>query len=422
MFKIGVFLALFFVTAFGFSFFERGEDKKQSVTIKVMPSLQAKHQAFEAFTYLNELRNKSGMSTFLSNAKLEKSALSHASYLTYHDSIGHYQHLGKEGFTGVEPKDRVAKAGYKAGMSIENVSNNAMGYKASIDGLFSAIYHRFGFLDFQVNEICIGMSQNPSDNSITAYVYNMGVYEINDLCERTSYSGAGAYSYNICVDKSFRIKESEFNAGYNACYKRNKKVVIYPYDEQDNVPPAFFDEMPDPLPNHRVSGFPISIQFNPYYFKHVRLKRFELFLEGEKVEVAEVYDHISDINSLFKRNEFALFPQERLAWGKRYHVEVEYEVSGKKYEKKWDFSTRKLPSKAIMIDKNKSRVKISAKEATILYFKPQHQNDILDNILYDTKLDIAFIDKNTIMIRTVADSGEEFKLDVSGREITLLID
>ena len=135
-----------------------------------------------------------------------------------------------------------------------------------------------------------------------------------------------------------------------------------------------------------------------------------------------MYDHISDINSLFKRNEFALFPQERLAWGKRYHVEVEYEVSGKKYEKKWDFSTRKLPSKAIMIDKNKSRVKISAKEATILYFKPQHQNDILDNILYDTKLDIAFIDKNTIMIRTVADSGEEFKLDVSGREITLLID
>ncbi len=419
--KIGVLLVFSFVLASAFSFFSSAEKTQGTVTIKTMPALEPDTQAQEAFSYLNQLRQKAGMSNFLRNSNLEQSALSHASYLTNNNIIGHYESHNKPGFTGIAPKDRVAKAGYKAGISIENVSNNAMGYKMSVDGLFSAIYHRFGFLDFQVDEIGVGVSQKPSDNSITAYVYNMGVYEINDLCKGSSYAGNASYNYNICVDRAFRIEESLFKSGYNACYKRNKKVVIYPYDEQTNVPPAFFDELPDPLPQHSVSGFPISIQFNPYYFRSVRLKRFELFLEGKKVEIAQKYDHISDINSMFKRNEFAIFPQERLQWNSRYHVEVEYTVDGKSHQKEWDFTTRKLPSKPIMIEKKKMQVKISASGETILYFKPLHQNDILENIQYDTKLDIEFVDKNTIMITTEAKAGEFFSLNVSGREIGLLV-
>lgn len=419
--RILFFLLLSSIFLFSFSFFGGAKEAKKTVTLKAMPTLNPSVQAEKAFAYLNHLRTKAGMSNFFHNTKLEQSALAHANYLTLHNKIGHYEDLGEAGFTGVLPKDRIAKAGYRAGISIENVSNNALGFKHSVDGLFAAIYHRFGFLDFQADEIGIGVSQKSTDNSITAYVYNMGVYEINDLCKGESYRGRESYNYNICVDKSFRIKESAFNEGYNACYKRNKKIVIYPYDEQDDIPPAFYDEMPDPLPAYRVSGFPISIQFNPYYFKYVKLKRFELFLEGKKVALAQMYDHISDINSYFKRNEFAIFPQERLRWGSRYHVAVAYEVAGKSYTKEWDFTTKTLPSKAIMIDKNKVEVKISASKGTILYFKPKDQNDILDNILFDTKLDVDFIDKNTIMIRTTAEVGETFELEVSGRKISLLV-
>jgi len=75
-----------------------------------------------------------------------------------------------------------------------------------------------------------------------------------------------------------------------------------------------------------------------------------------------------------------------------------------------------------MIDKKKMQVKISNRKETILYFKPLHQNDILENIQYSAKLDITFIDNNTIMMRTNARVGELFNLNVSGRKITLLVE
>ncbi len=375
----------------------------------------------QAFTYLNHLRFKAGMSPFLHNNALQRAAKKHADYLTYHDKIGHYEEAGRFGFSGVLPKDRVVQAGYKSGMSIENVSNKTLGYKASVDGLFSAIYHRFGFLDFQVDEVGIGVSQNPKNLWDSAYVYDMGIYEINDLCKGVSFTGQGAYTYGVCAQKAFKIKKYAFDEAYNACYQRNKKVVIYPYDGQSDVPPAFFDELPDPLPEYRVSGFPISIQFNPYYFKMVRIKSFELFLGDEKIKETKVYDHISDINSLFKRNEFALFPLKRLKWNKRYRVKVIYSVDGELKTKEWHFKTRKLSRKPIMIDQEKMQVKISSTDATILYFVPKDGEDILGDIEYDAALDITFIDKNTIKIQTKAPKGKTFFLRVSGREIRLVV-
>jgi len=395
---------------------------QQKITVKNVAELHTEEEARKSFDYLNDLRFKAGMSKFLYNENLKNAALSHANYLTSNNRIGHIQSEGEPGFTGVFPKDRVVQAGYKTGMSIENVSNQTIGYKDSVEGLFSAIYHRFGFLDFQVDEIGIGVSQNAQKLSQTAYVYDMGIYEINDLCKGLSYTGEGAYTYAICADKNFRIKKKAFDEGYNACYIRNKKVVIYPYDGQVEVPPAFFDELPDPLPNHRVSGFPISIQFNPHYFKFVKLEKFALFLEGSGTkEEAIIYDHISDINSRFKRNEFALFPLKRLEWGSRYRVEVVYKVFEERFTKRWTFETKKLAVEAIMIDKDKMQVVLEKGKEKILYFKPKDAHDILGDIQYSEKLDVTFIDKNTIKIVTNAEAGEKFRLHVSGREITLLV-
>jgi uncharacterized protein YkwD len=376
----------------------------------------------KSLNYLNELRIQAGMSAFLENSALKKAARSHANYLALHQKIGHYEEAGLKGFTGKTPSDRVLAAGYQSRVNLENVSNNVIGYKASIEGLFSAIYHRFGFLDFQVDEIGVGVAQNPNYHDKTAYVYNMGIYEINDLCQGEGYQGKGAYTYHICKEEKFRIKKSRFDKAYHACYKRNKRVVIYPFDQQEEVPPAFFDELPDPLPLHRVSGFPISIQFNPYYFNRVQLKRFSLFQGDKEITQTKIYDHISDINGLFKRNEFALFPLKRLAWGSRYRVEVVYRVDGEDFTKVWHFWTKKLSSTPIMIEDKKSQVGVSNKRETILYFKPLHAEDILENIQYDTQLDLSFIDKNTIKIRTDAKRGARFKLNISGREVILLVE
>ena len=39
-----------------------------------------------------------------------------------------------------------------------------------------------------------------------------------------------------------------------------------------NTPTVFYEEHPDPLPGIGVSGYPISISFNPYYFKNKNKK------------------------------------------------------------------------------------------------------------------------------------------------------
>ena len=392
------------------------------VTVVKVPTFDTFKEEQESFHYLNQLRLHAGMSQFFYNENLQKSASSHANYLVANSAIGHNEEMGKVGFSGIFPHERIIKAGYKTGMSIENVSSNTIGYKKSIDALFSAIYHRFGFLDFQVNEIGIGMKQDDKDSAKTAYVYNMGIYELNELCKKDSYSGNGEYTYKICADENLKIQKSLFDIGYNACRKSNKKIVIYPYAKQINVPPAFYDELPDPLPEYMVSGFPISIQFNPYYFQIVKLKRFELFLGENKVTNVKLYDHISDINSLFKRNEFALFPLERLNWDSQYRVEVEYQVDDETFVKRWFFKTKKLSTKPIIIDKKTMQVKISNERETILYFKPQHKNDILDNIQYSSKLHLTLIDNNTIKIKTDAEDRALFRLNIADWKIALLVE
>jgi len=397
------------------------EDLKQKITLKKAPILDSYSEQRDSFNYLNNLRYKAGMSKFLYNKTLQKSALSHAKYLIKNNKIGHYEVLGESEFTGVLPKDRVVKAGYKTGLSIENVSSNSIGYEDSVDGLFAAIYHRFGFLNFQVDEIGVGVSQDQNDSSKTAYVYNMGIYEINDLCSGSSYSGRGGYTYHICKDSEFRIEKRAFDDGYNACYKRDKKIVVYPYDKQEEIPPAFYDELPDPLPDHRVSGFPISIQFNPYYVHRVKLESFELFLGEQKVEDILIYDHLSDINSIIKPNEFALFPLKRLEWGSEYKARVAYKIDGKSHIKEWSFRTKKLPFKIITVEDRKTKIEISNIKPTILYFKPKNSTDTLDDIKYPKELDIEFIDKNTIKITTKAEVGKSFKLKISKRVIEVVV-
>lgn len=403
-----------------FSLWGLGEKEPPKVTIKAVRTLDTSIEARKALAYLNELRYRAGMSKFLYNKTLQTSALSHANYLTDHEEIGHFEERGKVGFTGVMPKDRVKYAGYLSTMSMENVSNQTIGYKASVDGLFSAIYHRFGFLDFQVDEIGIGVSQNPDKKDQVAYVYNMGIYEINDLCHEPSYRGRGEYIYNVCIDSKHRIEKKAFNAGYKACYIRNKKIVIYPFDGQEEVPPAFFDELPDPLPEYRVSGFPISVQFNPQKYPYVHLKSFELYHDS-KLVTCKTYDAISDINYMLKRNEFALFPLKRLEWDSRYEVRLVYEHRGKTYTKTWHFQTKKLPSKPIMITKKSTKVTLHQHSPMVLYFPPKDGNDILGDALYDTALDVTFIDKNTLLVRTSAKVGASYSLKISGRDIQILV-
>lgn len=390
------------------------------VTVMQPPILDTEWERSHAYDYLNRLRQKAGMSKLLYNRTLERAAQNHADYLIANRKIGHYEDAKLPHFSGYKPSDRVIAAGYRTRLVVENVSSNSLDYRDSIDGLFSAIYHRFGFLDFQIDEVGISLRQDEKDPAKTAYVYEMGIYEVEALCGKKSYDGPGEYAFKVCKDLLHRIEAKAFKKALNACALVNHKMVLYPYEEQTNVPPAFYDELPDPLPGYRVSGFPISVQFNPRFFRYVRLLSFRLFKEGgEEIKETKILDHLSDPNGLFKKYEYALFPLKRLEWGTRYRVEIRYRADGRTVTKRWYFRTRMFDEKMAVLQHRKSRVKLHADEPLILYFKPRSPDDILGDIRYSSRIELSFIDKNTIRILLKNPDKKVYRLHCTGREVDL---
>ncbi len=394
----------------------------QKIIEKEIPLKDIHEEKRESLKYLNSIRKRAGMVAFYINEKLEFAAQSHAEYLIENGKIGHFETKGDPKFFGIGPADRALHSGYSTHMVIENISSHSRDYKDSIDGLMSAIYHRFGFLDFQVDEIGIGVLQDVKNRKNNAYVYNMGIYEIEELCEKATFDGIGRYVYNICFDKEKKVDEYLFEKALNANRIFNERVVIYPFDRQEGVPPAFFDEIPDPLPNHRVSGFPISISFNEYYFKRVKVERFKLFdWENKEVKETLVYNHISDPNSKFRKFEFALFPLKRLSWNSRYRVEVKYIADGKKISKEWWFKTEDLKYPIQVVNSQNSSFKIEEKKPYIFYFEPTSKIDILGDLQYPASLDIEFIDKNTIKLFVIRKDRDSYNLQFGRHKLTLKI-
>ena len=392
----------------------------REVFIKEALELDFEMEKMYALDYINELRKASGLVKFSTSPLLEKSAKNHANYLIENNQTSHYETSTNVGFTGVSIGERVQAIGYKSSYVSENLSGGSKDYKHSVDGLFSAIYHRFGFLDFKIDEIGIGINQDNKHKEKTSFVYNMGTQKLNRLCKGKSFSGYGKYIKGPCFDRGFKIKEKDFNKAFTI--NRNK-VVIYPYDGQTDVPPAFFEEIPDPLPAHDVSGFPISISFDEEQFSSVEVTSFKLFDNNNKeITHTLLYDHKSDIHHKFKKFEFALFPLERLEWNKEYKVNIKYFANGVKKEKEWNFRTRTFKEKLHTVTANNHTFKVTKNMSEIFYFKPLNERDILKDIKYPLSTDVTIIDNNTIKFTAFDDAPNEVKLKFGRHNILLEIE
>ena len=379
------------------------------------------YQRSMALDYLNSLREDSGMSRYYTNNALQKAASAHAKYLVLNQKSGHYESEIDEGYSGETPKDRVLSTNYQVGLITENVTVNSQDYKDSVDKLFAAIYHRFGFLDFQSDEIGIGVAQDSKDGAKNAFVYDMGVYELNDLCTQKSYSGNDRYVYGICKDPDKRINEDEFQSLFRRIKASSKKVIIYPYEGQEDVPPAFYNETPDPLPEYDVSGFPISIQFNDYYYKEVQLLSFKLFSEdGEEIPTI-LMDKESDPNRIFKESQYALFPTKRLSYNSRYRVIAKYEADGKKESKSWSFSTKSVSKPFVIIDDDKAQITIKPHTLYTIYFRPKDAHDLLSDLHFPADIEVKFLDQNTITLKLNSNNHDSFVFRSGGKSLTVHI-
>ncbi len=363
-------------------------------------TLEAKSSK-EGLDYLNMLRNNAGLIHLKNNASLEKAASSHAKYLIRNQSNGHYEKRGKYSYTGSTPSKRVIKAGYPSRFVMENLSVNTRGEVKSIDNLFAAIYHRFVFLSFDKDEIGIGSYSIKKKRKFKhSYVYNIASSSISKLCKRSFIMENGEYYIKkICRDKEKMIPQTLFREKKDEIRRKNSAIIVYPYPKQNHVWPAFYNESPDPLPKYKVSGFPISVQFNPANTQNVKLQSFRLYNEkGKEIKKTKILQHKNDHNHLFTKFEFALMPLARLEFNTSYTVKFEVIADGNKIKKQWTFKTKNFKEKMYRITENKTTVNVKAGSTAILYMVPSTRKDILRSYKSRGGIKVSFLDQNTVKV------------------------
>ena len=395
----------------------------KEVIVRKVPLMNVNYETIEAQSYLNKMRSAMDMQKLDNNKILTQAAKAHANYLVLNNESGHIETAKHRKFSAEKPFERAFLFGYMSQQVSENLSTHNYNAHESIDGLFSAIYHRFGFLSTTINEIGIAIAQDEFDSDKSAFVYVMGNSDINTLCKGESYTERGSY-FKGCKDESHRIDGKEYMHAINYSKQVNPDIVVYPYDKQRGVPPVFYEEEPDPLPSHEVSGFPISVEFNDYFYTDVTLLSFSLYdREGTPVKVQPM-DKETDPNQRFTANQFAIFPLKRLDYNEQYYVEIVYRVKGKIQKKKWSFYTTRIQEEFHIVDKLYDELVIEAKTSYVIYFPPVDEHDLLKNLQFPVEVNIQFLDHNTIkltLIDEMSDELEEFTLDTGVKKLRLIV-
>lgn len=198
--------------------------------------------------YLNHIRIMSGMVSFKYNNILEKAAKNHAKYSVFNHHLGHDEKKSENFFTGTTPSKRAFYVGYNSNVS-ENISYNK-DLISSIDSLFTAIYHRFGFLSFAVDEV--GFAHEKNEN-FQASVFEMGNSILDKVCQKGADDGYGRFYTQVCKIKTAKIGMRTFENAHNFA---NDDIVLFPHKDALDVKVYFSGEVPDPMPTCKITANP----------------------------------------------------------------------------------------------------------------------------------------------------------------------
>ena len=318
---------------------------------------------------LNSLRKEAGLIGFATDNLLEKAALNHAEYLVKNNLYTHYQ-------ADKTPSQRLQNLGYTHDDTAENIYAGNISANRSLEILFSNIYHRLAFLDFGFDEIGLGYASSKYYDYIKVYTYEMG-----------------------------REDDRSNNQA------KNPKIVLWPYKNQKNVLPVFYEESPDPLPECSVSGYPVSLQFNQSKSGDIDLESFEIYDENENTIESKILSH----SNLLNDKEFVLMPLSRLKWGHRYSVRSSYKEDGILRDLDWSFTTKTLPNPNYTVTKNDQKFTVSSAKTYYFYLPPKDCNDRFETYKYKyssgVKLDIEMVDNNTLKITPYGSGKVDFTLD-----------
>ncbi|QCD53029.1 CAP domain-containing protein [Campylobacter sp. RM16192] len=361
----------------------------------------------DALSYLNDYRRGSGLFALKFNENLSLASKNHAEYSVAHNHMGHDESSGLAKFTGSTPNERAKTAGYSSMHVLENIAYKS-DFITSIDGLFSAIYHRFAFLNLSVNEVGFDAARG---DKFSAYVFLMGNSGLNNFCKRgVSDNGSGKFYTNACANKDIKVKDSRLE-GF---LKSTKQHVKFP----DKVPvmPYFSGEIPDPFPECKITANPVSIEFNES-LKDIKFVNFEIYKGEEKLRNLKILDQKSDINRKFSSHQFAAFSREVFSFNTDYTAVFSYTEEGESKQIKWNFKTKTL--KYPYFEASDGYV-LSVKPDMIyeIFFRPKDCNDLLTSYSYNSSAllnsEVKQSGTNTLSVKLSGMEGDILTIKTSG--------
>jgi hypothetical protein len=208
------------------------------------------------------------------------------------------------------------------------------------------------------------------------------------------------------------------------------KAIIWPPDGATDVPPAFFIEEPDPLPQHEVSGFPLSVQFNPALVGRVESVSFQLTRidrgRPEPVREALLLDHDSDPNGLLTTHESAFFPLQRLAWGARYEARLEALLDGVPWQQSWSFATAGSDTPVLRLVESGTHFTIRSGQPYLLYLPPTADSAMTalkawTRHIRANHVDMQPVDPNTLRLRIEARLCDRISVRFDDGRVAILI-
>lgn len=172
------------------------------------PTYAANSQELVAFNEINNFRKSAGLGLLAQNVKADTAAKNHADCIVVTQNFSHTE-TSSPCFTGTNPADRLAFAGYTGTVLGEELSgvNGSDGVRS----LMNTLYHRAGLLNQNISEIGIGFnSSNPAP---------------------------------LVIELGYTKKQN------NA----SNFVVGYPVNGQSDIPLSMFPELPNPFPDLSLS-------------------------------------------------------------------------------------------------------------------------------------------------------------------------
>lgn len=332
---------MFFGAALGlFHYYEYGRFSEKEL-IYAKPAQQITVGA-DDLAYLNLLRTQAGLSALAQSQTLERSARNHARYLLSDPNDGHDErNRHNPFFTGRTPFERAVHAGYLYQGVHENLTTgsreegygegNILQRRRYLDGLMTAIYHRFSLLAQDIDEAGVAFEKQ---NGREAMVVNQGNAKFNRACAlgRVFPESGRSFYRNVCANRALVYPDEVQSA------RRESLYIAYP--QGGYAMPEFYKEDPDPMPDYEFTGNPVSIDFSEHAGK-IDMLSFNLYQDGRKINKTRILDKNNDPNRRFTAYQFALFPLEPLQYDTRYHAVFEYKRNGIAAKAEWHFTTQK---------------------------------------------------------------------------------